>query len=150
MSDLFRVLGERSEPVRALRAGYRARVFTLGPVDADMSRNRDERGQFTEEVTLADVLAVFEEVEGPVVTSGDVASATGCSTDTARRKLRRLHDQGQLGRRTTAGRVVYWRLDGTPTPVDPEDPIFTDRPSFASGTENLSERVDELLYGEEA
>lgn len=115
-----------------------------------MSRNRDERGQFTDEVTLVDVLEVFDDVEGPVVTSGDVAAATGCSADTARRNLRQLHDQGRLGRRTTAGRIVYWRLDDTPKSVDPEDPIFTDRPSFASGTENLSSRVDDLLYGEEA
>jgi len=115
-----------------------------------MSRNRDDRGQFTDEVTVADVLEVFDAVEGPVVTSGDVAAATGCSADTARRKLRQLHDEGRLGRRTTAGRIVYWRIEDTPTSVDPEDPIFTDRPSFASGTENLSNRVDELLYGEEA
>jgi hypothetical protein len=115
-----------------------------------MSRNRDERGQFTDEVTLADVLKVFDDVEGPVVTFGDVAAATGCSADTARRKLRRLHDQGRLGRRTTAGHIVYWRFEDTPTSVDPEDPIFTDRPSSASGTENLSDAVDDLLYGEEA
>lgn len=106
-------------------------------------------GQLTDEVTLADVLEVFDDVEGPVVTSGDVA-ATDCSADTARGKLRQLLNQGQLDRRTTAGRVVYCRLDDTPTPVDPEDPIFTDRPSFASGTEHLSGRVDEFLYEEEA
>lgn len=101
-----------------------------------MSRNRDDAGQFTEEVGLADVLAVFDEVDGPVVTTGDVADATGCSSDSARRK--------------TAGRIVYWRLDATDSnPVNPDDPIFTDRPTFDSGEGNLSERVDELLYGNE-
>lgn len=114
-----------------------------------MSQNRDEHGQFTEQVSLADVLDVFDAVEGPVVTSGDIASLTGCSDDSARRKLERLYDQGRLGRRKTAGRVVYWRLDAVdPEAVNPDDPIFTDRPSFASGTENLSDRVDELLYGQ--
>jgi hypothetical protein len=116
-----------------------------------MSRNRDERGQFTEQVGLSDVLGVFDTVEGPVVTSGDVASATGCSRDSARRKLDRLYDRGRVGRRKTAGRVVYWRLAGAdPNPVDPDDPIFTDRPSFSSGNENLSTQVDDLLYGEGA
>jgi hypothetical protein len=116
-----------------------------------MSHNRDEHGQFTEQVTLSDVLGVFDAVEGPVITSGDVASATGCSNDSARRKLERLYDRGRVGRRKTAGRVVYWRLDtADPAPVDPTDPIFTDRPSFSSGADNLSEQVDELLYGEDA
>lgn len=113
-----------------------------------MSQNRDEHGQFTEQVTLGNVLGVFDAVEGPVVTSGDVASVTGCSDDSARRKLERLHDAGRLGRRKTAGRVLYWRLDAAdPDPVNPDDPIFTDRPTFSSGEPNLSERVDEILYG---
>jgi hypothetical protein len=116
-----------------------------------MSQHRDEHGQFTEQVGLSDVLDVFETVEGPVITSGDVASVTGCSDDSARRKLDQLHDRGRVGRRKTAGRVVYWRLDAAdPNPVNPSDPIFTDRPSFSSGEDNLSEQVDELLYGKEA
>lgn len=114
-----------------------------------MSRDRDEHGQFTEQVSLSDVLGVFDAVDGPVITSGDVASVTDCSDDSARRKLERLYDQGRVGRRKTAGRIVYWRLDA-PDPVDPDDPIFTDRPSFASGEGDLSERVDELLYGKNA
>lgn len=112
-----------------------------------MSHDRDDQGQFSEQVGLSDVLGVFEHVEGPVITSGDVASATGCSRDTARRKLNTLHEQGRVGRRKASGRVIYWRLNAvSPDPVNPDDPIFTDRPSFASGTENLSEQVDELLY----
>lgn len=116
-----------------------------------MNKNRDEHGQYAETVSLSDVLAVFRSVTGPIVTSSDVASVTGCSDDTARRKLAELHDQGRVGRRKTAGRVIYWRLDAEdPTPVDPDDPIFTDRPSFASGEDNLSEQVDEILYRKEA
>jgi hypothetical protein len=116
-----------------------------------MSKNRDEQGQFTEEVTLSDVLAVFETVQGPVVTSGDVASATGCSNDSARRKLETLHQRGSLGRRKTAGRVVYWQHDiADPNPVNPDDPIFTDRPSICSGKADLSQQVDELLYGQKS
>ena len=113
-----------------------------------MSRNRDERGQYTETVTLSEVLEVFDTVAGPVVTSGDIASATGCSRDTARRKLGTLHEQRRVGRRKTAGRFVYWLPDATdPDSVDPDDPIFTNRPSFSSGEEDLSEMIDEILYG---
>ena len=116
-----------------------------------MSRNRDERGQYTETVSLSEVLEVFDTVAGPVVTSGDIASTTGCSRDTARRKLETLQEQGRVGRRKTAGRVVYWLLDAAdPNPVDPSDPIFTNRPSFSSGVEDLSKKIDEMLYREGA
>lgn len=109
---------------------------------------RNGSGQFTETVTLDEVLAVFTEIDGPVVSSGDVAEKTGCSRDSARRKLTQLYEQGRVGRRKTAGRILYWRRETPdPTPVRPDDPFFTDFPTFASGTENLSERVDELLYG---
>jgi hypothetical protein len=113
-----------------------------------MSKNRDEKGQFTEQVGLADVLDVFETVAGPVVTSGDVATATSCSRDSARRKLDELHDQGRVGRRKTSGRVVYWQRESTtPNPVAPDDPIFVNRPTFSSGRDALPTQVDDLLYG---
>lgn len=117
---------------------------------ATMSPAPDEDGPYIEETTLEDVLEVFDSIEGPVVTSADVADTLECSRQTARRKLTELYDQGWLGQRKTAGRVIYWKLDAAaPNPVNPDDPIFTDRPSFASGEENLSERVDELLYGKD-
>ena len=112
-----------------------------------MDQNRDEERRFTEQVGLADVLDVFDTITGPVVTSGDVATVTGCPRDSAQRKLKRLHNQGRLGRRKTAGRVVYWRHENAaPNRVNTDDTIFTDRSSFSSGHEALSEQVDELLY----
>ena len=76
--------------------------------------NRDERedtGRYVETVTLDDVFAVFETVEGPVVISGDVNEALDCSRETARRKLRTLEEQGRVAGRKTAGRVVWWVID---------------------------------------
>ncbi|WP_306421029.1 MULTISPECIES: helix-turn-helix domain-containing protein [Haladaptatus] len=54
------------------------------------------------------MLAIFEEVEGPVVTSGDVADALECSRETARRKLGQLEDQGKVKSRQTAAVRRYW------------------------------------------
>jgi len=76
-----------------------------------MSREREPTGQYTETVTLDGVLGVFERVDGPVVTSGDVADAFDCSRETARRKLRTLEGQGTVASRKTAGRVVWWITD---------------------------------------
>lgn len=75
-------------------------------------RKRNESGQFTESVTLDDVLDVFDEVRGPVVGTADVASKFDVSTELARRKLRRLHDQGHVESRKIGRTTVFWRDDG--------------------------------------
>lgn len=115
--------------------------------------SRDERGdtgQYTETVTLDDVLGVFETVAGPVVTSGDIAEALDCSPETARRKLRTLEEQGHVASRKTAGRVVWWLIDEQDSTrgVDPDDPFWEFEPG-KSGESNVSESVDEVLYSEE-
>lgn len=100
---------------------------------------RDETGQYAETVTLDDVLGVFGAVQGPVVTSGDVAEALGCARETARRKLRALEDQGRVDSRKTARRVVWWVGDEHEPPEEVEP--------ASSGESDLSERLDEVLYG---
>lgn len=91
--------------------GVRQQGYVGGFRSDDMSRNRSDSGEFIESVTLAAVVEVFNEVEGPVVTSGDVADALGCSRETARRKLKELYEKGRVSRRKTAGRVVWWQTD---------------------------------------
>jgi hypothetical protein len=115
-----------------------------------MSREREDGGRFTETVTLQGVLDVFGSVDGPVVTSGDVADELDCSRETARRKLRTLEDQGRLASRKTAGRVVWWLVGSSPSVhgVDASDPFWEFDPG-ASGESDLSERVDEVLYVDE-
>ncbi len=87
------------------------------------------------------VLGVFESVDGPVVTSGDVAEALDCSRDTARRKLRALQARGRVASRTTAGRVVWWLVaPRDPRGVDPDDPFREFEPG-SSGEADVSERI---------
>lgn len=114
-----------------------------------MSREREESGRYTETVTLDAVLGIFEDVAGPVVTSGDVAEALDCSRETARRKLRSLEEQGRVAGRKTAGRVVWWIVDSQepPSGINPDDPFWELEPG-ASGEHDVSERVDEVLYGD--
>lgn len=111
-------------------------------------RRRADTGQYVETVTHEDVLGVFSRVEGPVITSSDVADTLDCSRETARRKLRELSEQGRVGSRKTGRTVIWWRVGSEePNPVDPDDPFFTDRPTFASGHADVSHNVDEYLYG---
>jgi len=44
---------------------YAARSLSPATLHAHTSQNRDEHGQFTKQVTLSDVLGVFEAVDGP-------------------------------------------------------------------------------------
>lgn len=121
-----------------------------------MSRERDEAGRYTESVSGAEILRVFATVEGPIVTSGDVADQLGCSSETARRRLGDLEEAGRLASRRTAGRVVWWRTedgrsasdqDVEASTIDPGDDFWTLDPA-SSGEENVSERVDDVLYDE--
>ena len=73
-----------------------------------MPKERGGTGRYVETTALDDVLGVFGEIRGPVVTSADVADALDCSRDTARRKLGELRRQGRVESRETAGRVVWW------------------------------------------
>lgn len=116
-----------------------------------MSREREDSGRYTERVTLDDVLGVFETVEGPVVTSGDVADALDCSRETARRKLRTLEERGRVASRKTAGRVVWWMVDEREPVrgINPDDSFWEFEPGV-SGESDVSENVDEVLYGKES
>ena len=112
---------------------------------------REDTCRYTETVTLDDVLGVFDTVDGPIVTSGDVAEAIDCSRETARRKLRTLDKQERVASRKTAGRIVWWVVDEQEPArgVDPEDPFWKFEPG-ASGESDVSENVDEVLYGKES
>jgi hypothetical protein len=114
-----------------------------------MSRKRGDSGRYTEAVSLADVLGVFETVDGPVITSGDVADALDCSRETGRRKLATLETRGRVASRKTAGRAVYWLADPQANSggIDPADSFWELEPG-ASGERDVSETVDDVLYGE--
>lgn len=76
-----------------------------------MAPKRGESGEFAETISLDDVLGVFDRVEGPVVTSGDVADTLGCTTETARRKLKVLREQGVVDSRLAGRTTLWWRTD---------------------------------------
>jgi hypothetical protein len=110
--------------------------------------DRGDGGRYTETVALSAILDVFDAVDGPVVTSGDVADALDCSRETARRKLRALEEQDRVASRKTAGRVLWWRTpEESPARINPDDPFWELEPG-ASGRSDVSENVDELLYGD--
>ena len=77
-----------------------------------MKRERDESGQYVEQVTLDDVLTVFDRAEIPVLTASEVAEEIGCSRPSAYTKLEDLEERGDLHKKEVGARaVVYIRLD---------------------------------------
>jgi predicted transcriptional regulator len=101
-----------------------------------MTRERDEAGQYVETVGPEDVLDVFDAVDGPAITSSDVAEHLECTTEAARQKLQRLVEDGTLDRRKTGRTVIYWRAERrTHTPDD--------TPPRASAEESIGDDVDD-------
>lgn len=76
-----------------------------------MTRERDESGQYVEEVTPEQIVEVFEGAEVPVLTAREVAERVDCSRSAAYNKLETLVENGRLRKKTVGARaVVYIRL----------------------------------------
>ena len=78
-----------------------------------MTRKRNESGQYVETVSPDEVLGTFSAVDGPVITSTDVAEYLECTTEAARQKLKRLVEENTLARRKTGRTFIYWRATET-------------------------------------
>jgi predicted ArsR family transcriptional regulator len=80
--------------------------------DENDDRERTEGGQYapgsTTQATETDVLDAVRSASDPVVTVGEVAEAVGTSRDTALRRLRALHESGDLERKEVGARAVVW------------------------------------------
>jgi len=123
-------------------------VIRIEVVFAAMSRERTDSGQYAETVTIDRVRRGFEAVDGPAITTADIASELSVTAEAARRKLNELHGRGMLGKRKTAGRNLYWlQAAGEVTDVTPDDTIWGTDP--IAGHETVSEAdIDDVLYGE--
>jgi len=77
-----------------------------------MERERDESGQYTEQVTPESVLSLFEDAELPILTASEVAEQLDCARPTAYNKLEELVNQNKLHKKKVGARaVVYISLE---------------------------------------
>ena len=77
-----------------------------------MERERDDSGQYTEQITLESVLAVFEKADIPVLTAKEVAEELDCSRPAAYNKLEELVEGKELHKKKVGARAaVYIRME---------------------------------------
>jgi len=96
-------------------------------------RKRDNTtGMYAEKAPLNAVLDVFGRVRGPVITTSDVAEHFDCTTETARRKLKALHEQGNVDKRTTGRTTVWWHTGNEQ--IGPDERIPTEDVETAAET----------------
>lgn len=73
-----------------------------------MDKERDESGQYTEQVTLDSVRGVFESSEIPVLTASEVAEELDCSRPSAYNKLEKLVERDELYKKKVGARAVVY------------------------------------------
>lgn len=76
-----------------------------------MERERDDRGKYVEQLSLDEVIAVFDEADVPVLTASDVSEMLDCSRPSAYNKLEELVEMDELQKKKVGARaVVYIRI----------------------------------------
>jgi predicted ArsR family transcriptional regulator len=116
-----------------------------------MARDRTESGEFIETITLERVVDAIHEVEGPIVTTRDIADILECTTEAARQKLITLTEQGRVDRRKVGGRAVVWWLtetERTTSEIRENDPLFAGGSIYASDDPIDATKIDDILYSD--
>ena len=111
-----------------------------------MSQERNDRGQFVEQVTLEDVIATLRRVDGPM-TGTELGERVGISNRAALNKLNTLHDRGDVRRKQVGGRSVVWWLpddEVAVTGIDPEDGFWNARPGSSSEPTDAAQADEHL------
>jgi hypothetical protein len=85
-------------------------------------RNRDETsGRYLQSIHPGHVLALFNEIRCPAITSSDVTKAYDVSGETARSKLHELWINANVGKRRSGRANLYWRINEWDEADDPDD-----------------------------
>ncbi|WP_132058302.1 helix-turn-helix domain-containing protein [Halorussus amylolyticus] len=73
-----------------------------------MKRERNESGEYVEQVTPDAVLDVFETADLPVLTATEVSEELDCSRASAYNKLEQLVAQGEIQKKKVGARAVVY------------------------------------------
>lgn len=113
-------------------------------------RPRTESGEYVETVPEEKVLNALRSISDPVATAAEIGEKIGCTGQTARKKLDRLHERGRVERKTVGARaVVWWPTEDTTALDSAHERAFE---AFASrAMAEHSEHIEEIiLFGSAA
>ena len=79
-----------------------------------MTEERRDDGAFAETVSDQDVLLVFEAADEPILTAAEIAESLPVGPDAVYRRLRSMHEEGLVGRKTVGARAVAWWAEVAP------------------------------------
>lgn len=75
--------------------------------------------QSPQAVTVNDVDSVFDDVQGPAITSTDVTKHLSCTRESAQKTLKQLNRRDDIDHRKVGRRELWWRTDsGTEHDID--------------------------------
>jgi predicted ArsR family transcriptional regulator len=84
-----------------------------------MSRQRNDEGQYVEEITPETVQTVLEQTTEPL-TATEIGEELNISNRAALNKLNALHERGRIGRKKVgASAVIWWSLSAQQTEGEP-------------------------------
>ena len=117
-----------------------------------MSNERDDRGQFVEQVTLEDVLGVLQRTNEPM-TGTEIGTELGISNRAALNKLNTLHERETVRRKEVGARsVIWWLPEGRSirTAIKADGPFWSTAGMFPTGgPTDVAANTDEYLYGDQ-
>ena len=120
-------------------------VMRIDSIGTFMPRQQDnDSGKFTQVYADEDFIDALDAL-GQAGTA-EVAADVGCGEKLAYRRLRDLDDEGRVESRSI-GNAKLWELADGPNGVNPDDPFWDTAGMVSSGDGDLSETVDEELYG---
>lgn len=76
--------------------------------------DRDDGGRFAESVTDQDILKVFDRIEAPFLTAAELGEELGITRQAANYRLKRMHEDGLVGRKEAGARSVGWWAEIAP------------------------------------
>ena len=84
-------------------------VKAIGGQDGSMSnRHRNERGQFTEELTEQGILKLFDRADAPFLTAPEIADDFGVTRQAVTYRLKQMQKKELVGRKVTGASAVAW------------------------------------------
>ena len=81
-------------------------------------RTRDERGQFTEDITEQGILKLFDRADDPFLTAPEIANEFGVTRQGVAYRLKQMREKGHVDSKKAGAKSIGWWATVAPAPSD--------------------------------